>query len=851
MWEAGKMGLVFVGPESSAPINSLAVHANTVFASTGQQVIRYLRGKEVTSYDAPEASSTLGQIMIFGEQLLALKEDGTGLIVWSIETGDVEGEITFHSSFTATTMLHPATYLNKIIVGSQQGDLQLWNIRTQSLIHSFSAPSSSSASGITIITQSPAVDVLGIGYQDGTIRIMDIKQGEDIFKFKMDEGGIAGLTFRMEGPAILASSSTNGTIAIWDLQERGKVLHTIRDAHEAAVTGLQWVAGQPLLISSSGDNSIKQWVCDADNAIPRLLKSRSGHHAPLSCIRYYGEDGKQILTAGRDRALRYTSVVRDSRSHELSQGSMVKKANALSVKAMSLKFQPITAMSSSSTRSKDWEDVVTAHVEDGFARTWRVQEKRAGRWSFDVADGTVKAVAVTACGNYGLAGSSTGHIKMWNMQSGQERKTFYLSGAPLLKLKAGKARKAVTPGKAVTGLATDSLNRTVVASTLDGVLHFFDFHSTALDATMTMPSNVTAISLHRDSGLLAVVCDDLVLRVIDIETRRIVRELSGFRGRVLDTAFSPDSRWLVTTSLDGVIRTFDVPTGQLVDAFRPSSIATSLTFSPTGDFLATAHVDSVGVYLWANKAQFTEVSLRHIDESSIFDVAMPSAHGVDDDAGLVGITPVGQAEHHDIYTTPDQLTEELLTLSLVPRSRWQTLLNLETIKQRNKPQQPPKAPEQAPFFLPQVQGLETRFDLDAGKEGVDAAAPTAMQDLFAESEFTRRLGKEDAEGNYQLFFEYIKGLSPAAIDLEIRSLLSLQHLESFLRALIGRLRSNRDFEAIQAFISVCVSVHGDIMVSNEELQATLEELLQAQEAESKRLMELISFSLGTLSFVRK
>ncbi len=50
--------------------------------------------------------------------------------------------------------------------------------------------------------------------------------------------------------------------------------------------------------------------------------------------------------------------------------------------------------------------------------------------------------------------------------------------------------------------------------------------------------------------------------------------------------------------------------------------------------------------------------------------------------GLVGITPVGQAEHHDIYTTPDQLTEELLTLSLVPRSRWQTLLNLETIKVR-------------------------------------------------------------------------------------------------------------------------------------------------------------------------
>jgi U3 small nucleolar RNA-associated protein 21 len=68
----------------------------------------------------------------------------------------------------------------------------------------------------------------------------------------------------------------------------------------------------------------------------------------------------------------------------------VKKANSLSVKAMSLKFQPITAIASSSTRSKDWEDVVTAHVDDRFARTWRVQEKKAGRWSFDVAEDNVK-----------------------------------------------------------------------------------------------------------------------------------------------------------------------------------------------------------------------------------------------------------------------------------------------------------------------------------------------------------------------------------------------------------------------------------------------------------------------------
>jgi len=62
--------------------------------------------------------------------------------------------------------------------------------------------------------------------------------------------------------------------------------------------------------------------------------------------------------------------------------------------------------------------------------------------------------------------------------------------------------------------------------------------------------------------------------------------------------FSPDSRWLVATSLDSIIRTFDLPTGRLIDAFRTPSVATSISFSPTNDFLATAHVDSVGVFLW-------------------------------------------------------------------------------------------------------------------------------------------------------------------------------------------------------------------------------------------------------------
>lgn len=44
---------------------------------------------------------------------------------------DLDSTIEFDMGFTATSILHPATYLNKVLVASGQGNMQLWNIRSQ------------------------------------------------------------------------------------------------------------------------------------------------------------------------------------------------------------------------------------------------------------------------------------------------------------------------------------------------------------------------------------------------------------------------------------------------------------------------------------------------------------------------------------------------------------------------------------------------------------------------------------------------------------------------------------------------------------------------------------------------
>lgn len=168
---------------------------------------------------------------------------------------------------------------------------------------------------------------------------------------------------------------------------------------------------------------------------------------------------------------------------------------------------------------------------------------------------------VTACGNFGLVGSQAGDVVLFNMQSGIKRKSFKVPHAGINDVR----------GRHVTGVSVDALNRVVVVSTLKGALHvrpspslslslsslsshvltffeilqFFDFQTMRLLSTLTLKASVTSILLQRDNGLLAVVCDDLVVRIVDIETRRVVRELVGPRGRILDIvrrARSPPSR---------------------------------------------------------------------------------------------------------------------------------------------------------------------------------------------------------------------------------------------------------------------------------------------------------------------
>ncbi len=200
-----------------------------------------------------------------------------------------------------------------------------------------------------------------------------------------------------------------------------------------------------------------------------------------------------------------------------------------------------------------------------------------------------------------------------------------------------------------------------------------------------LSETIDKITLHRESGMLGVATDDFSVLVVDCDTKKIIRKFSGHSNKISDMAFSADARWLITASMDCLIKVWDLPSSKLIDCFRFEKAPTSICFSPSAEFMATTHVNDLGVYLWSNKTLYSHVPLKQLadDYEPTNQVKLPSTN-LNGDQLVDGLdSEENEGEDYDDYknyTSPEQIDFELVTLSLLPESRWKSLINLDIIK---------------------------------------------------------------------------------------------------------------------------------------------------------------------------
>lgn len=345
---------------------------------------------------------------------------------------------------------------------------------------------------------------------------------------------------------------------------------------------------------------------------------------------------------------------------------------------------------------------------------------------------------------------------------------------------------------------------------------------------------------------------------------------------------------------------------------------TSFSLAPAMDVLVTTHTEKVGLYTWANElifgslenivasnkpisAKLPRVSSKHgsklgqgkeqtdkhvrmlkhsaeageqreessssslvssdiQQESSDDGSPSDSDHEETDEIGTVSITGRDQ----DVLDGKIPVAPKMITLSMLPRSQWLNLVHIDSIKSRNKPIEPPKKPEAAPFFLPTVSGANAGrdpvFDIQTQEEeeriAKDAAAawggdsdddgPVAEQTRIHRSKDTTLAtlpGKDlsvllqtyHTQKTWKPVLEFLKSISPSKLDMQLRSLdleapmptneLSvdlkedgLNLMETFLTFLADAISSDTDFEFLQALLRAFILIHGDTLAQNEHMK---------------------------------
>lgn len=277
-------------------------------------------------------------------------------------------------------------------------------------------------------------------------------------------------------------------------------------------------------------------------------------------------------------------------------------------------------------------------------------------------------------------------------------------------------------------------------------------------------------------------------------------------------------------------------------------------------------MNNVGIYLWSNRTLYSHVSLKALPSNySIPLVGLPKIASApnDNDTEVENMQVVDEQDDDDEnkYISPDQLASNLITMSSLANSRWQNLLNIDIIKKRNKPIEPPKAPESAPFFLPTISSLEVEFDLsDVNKnKNIDNNSKLLIPNNFSNLTLFGKMLKDtidNDDNDFSKIIERLKVLGPSSIDLQVQSLssdstCSVEIMLQFMKMIKHMMMSNRDFELSQSYLGIFLKIHGTAIQNDEKLFKYLSNLSTVQRKSWNLLREKLFYNISVVQYLKK
>jgi WD40 repeat protein len=291
-----------------------------------------------------------------------------------------------------------------------------------------------------------------------------------------------------------------------------------------------------------------------------LIGQLRGHAGAIVALTY-SDDGKTIVTAGKDGSLKIWSP-----------------SSADPLRTIELDDGPATAIAVSGPR------IASGHA-NGQIVLW--DSERAERLAaFKRSDSEIWSLTFAGGPNRIAATSNDGKLTIWDTEQ---------AAAPLQVIDAhGNTASAVAYARSDRGamLATggaDKLIKLWSLETFDSVRRYRGHGDI-----------VSTLAFSADGRMLASADLDGVIRIWSTTSYRTLRRLYGHKGKVGGLAFSPSGDVLASASEDGQVRLWDFKRGRTAKTLAGHTGAVkAVAFAPDGSMLASAGEDGI-VRLWSN-----------------------------------------------------------------------------------------------------------------------------------------------------------------------------------------------------------------------------------------------------------
>ncbi|HVO43575.1 MAG TPA: protein kinase [Aggregatilineales bacterium] len=469
-------------------------------AATGAQI------RKLYQANIPES---VRKITFAPNSLTLLTAGGTAARLWDVHTGVLQA--TYQRSPVEVTAIAFAPSGTQILMGGNDGLVEIWGIRDTKPSSTFRSSSQSQATdAMDAVAFSPDANRVAAGSYNNTAYIWSVQDGSLQRTLNGHNAAVVSVSFTQDSQNLMTASN-DGSVRLWTLCPSAcdsRVWRDHRDSVAAIAVSHHPIRGHMMAATGGSDNQILLW----DLVKGTRQAKQMGKFADTLSLEFSPDDSLLLATSS-DRIVRLWDLKAQTDPKELTDGK--------DTAATSAQF------------TSDGSGILIAE-----ANGLEILDSHTLK-PVQVYDIKTDLALLSPDGNYLLAVTG-GNVVLYNAHTGSFLASLPVTGgvSPEFAFSPDSRRAAITTGSTVTVLDVATWKP-------------------VLPVPVGHLKPVNSVAFSPDGTRFLTTSEDNTARVWDSATGALLRTLVGHTKPVQVGVFSRDGKLVLTGSVDHTVRVWD------------------------------------------------------------------------------------------------------------------------------------------------------------------------------------------------------------------------------------------------------------------------------------------------------